>query len=130
MSTIVDPRANTGQGTSGTGSSSTSGSPWIFPNNPAAKAGNYTITALDGTIKIDASAAQRTVNLPDAATFYANGMGQVFVIKKVDASANTVVIQAANNQMIDGFNTVVINQQWDGIMLQSFGTSWDILSTI
>jgi hypothetical protein len=66
--------------------------------------------------------AQRTVFLPEASTVYANGMGQVFTVKKIDASANNVIIQATAGQMIDGFNNVIISQQWDSIMIQSSGT--------
>lgn len=129
MSTTVDPRANTGQGTSGSGGAGTS-SIWAFANNPIAKTANYTMTVQDGTIKVDAAGAQRNVFLPDASTVYTNGMGQVFTVKKIDASGNNVIIQATTGQMIDGFNNVIISQQWDSITIQSSGMGWDILSTI
>jgi len=129
VSTTVDPRANTGQGSSSSGGSSATPI-WTFANNPVAKTANYTMTAQDGTIKVDATGAQRTVFLPDASTVYANGMGQVFTVKKIDSSANNVIIQATTGQMIDGFNNVIISQQWDSITIQSSGMGWDILSTI
>jgi len=83
--------------------------------------GDYTATASDYTIRVDASAGAVTVSLPPAAKV----TGQVLKIKKIDASANTVRIQANGTETIDGQNVRTITAQYGVTTVQSNGTSWD-----
>lgn len=128
MTATTNFRAVTGLAAAGSGGSS-GPSVWAFPNAPAPKTANYTLTTSDGAIKFNASAQSLTATLPSAATCYANGMGQVFTIKKVDASENLVMIQAVSGQMIDGFTSITINLQYDSVTVQSTGTGWDVISS-
>lgn len=85
-----------------------------------------TVTA-DGTqytLLVDATGASRTINLPAAATV----PGRIYVIKKVDASVNTVVVDPAAAELIDGVATKSLSAQWDSLGIQSDGTSWFIVA--
>lgn len=73
---------------------------------------------------IDATAAPRTVTLPTAISSYR----QIYKIKKIDATANTVTVQAAGAELIDGGNTYVIPAQYEGIEIQSDMNQWWITS--
>lgn len=75
------------------------------------------------TIRVDASGANRTINLPAAS----GATGRVYVIKKIDSSANTVTIDGSGSETIDGATTKVLNTQYTGYMIQCNGTNWDII---
>ena len=47
-------------------------------------------------------------------------------IKKIDSSANTVTIDAAGANTIDGVATKVISTQYDKLTIQWDGTNWHI----
>lgn len=82
------------------------------------------LNAAQYTVLVDATSGASVQTLPTAAS----SSGKVFVIKKIDASANTVTIQGNGAELIDGVNTKVISTQWTAVMLQSNGTAWYILS--
>lgn len=85
-----------------------------------------TITA-DGTqhtLLVDATGASRTINLPAAAGV----PGRIYVVKKIDSSANTVVVDPAGAELIDGAATKTLSAQWDSIKIQSDGVSWFIVA--
>lgn len=88
------------------------------------QATNLTATALTldkahHVILSDATAGAVTLTLPDAASVE----GKVFVIKKVDATANTVTIAAAGTDLIDGVATKVIAAQYAFLRLFSKNTA-------
>jgi hypothetical protein len=85
------------------------------------KNANYTATAGDYTIRVDASAAVVAISLPPAASV----AGQVLKIKKIDASVNAVQIQANGAETIDGQNVRTIAIQYGVLTVQSNGASWD-----
>jgi len=51
----------------------------------------------------------------------------MYVIKKVDTSANTVTVQPSGSDKIDGASTYVISQQFLTVSIQSDGSAWFIL---
>ena len=51
----------------------------------------------------------------------------VYTIKKIDASANTVTIDADAGELIDGVLTQVLTTQWQAVRIQSDGTGWIII---
>ena len=75
------------------------------------------------TILVDASGANRTITLPTAAS----AKWRKYIIKKIDASANTVTIDADAAETIDGALTQVLAAQYDFIEIQSDGTQWWIV---
>lgn len=87
--------------------------------------GATTLTAASPTtIRANAAAGAVTVTLPAAASV----AGRIFNVKKLDA-VNNVTVAANGAEVIDGTNTKVLSTQYTCLILQSNGTSWDILST-
>jgi len=76
----------------------------------------------DYTIAVDPTTIAATVNLPAAAGV----TGQIFVVKHVNASANTVTIDANGAETIDGNLTVALTA-YNAATVQSTGTGWVIL---
>lgn len=93
-------------------------------NEIVTKTGAYTATASDYTILCDATAAAFTVMLPAAAS----EPGRIYVIKKIDASANAITIDGSGAETIDGAATKSLATQWTTMMIQSNGTAWFILA--
>jgi len=87
-------------------------------------AATTTATTSDSTIRCNAAAGAITVNLPAAASC----AGLVLAVKKIDASANTVTVDPAGTEVIDGATTMGLSSQWQALEIQSNGTSWDVLS--
>ena len=70
-----------------------------------------------------------TVNLPDIdGTTIKNG--KAYLIKKSDASANTVTIDADSTDTIDGALTLVLTKQYDFVILVALGgNAWQVFAT-
>ena len=88
------------------------------------------VTLADGTILVDAAAGVVEVILPDA-TLCA---GQMFVIKKIDTSANKVIVGAYGyndgdipDQYIDGATFYELRNQYEAVKVQSNGTQFWII---
>lgn len=86
------------------------------------KTSNYTATAADYTIRCDSTSGALTITLPTAV----GNTGKLYNIKKV-AGGNNVTIATTSSQTIDGSLTIVIQNTYDTITVQSNGTGWDIL---
>jgi hypothetical protein len=90
----------------------------------ATEAANYTVLATDYTILCNNSAGAITISLPTA-----SGIGgRVYVIKKTSAAGNDAIISASGAETIDGSTTYTISSQYSGIMIQSDGIGWWVLS--
>lgn len=74
----------------------------------------------DNVIEADATAAGFTITLPLASICE----GWSYLIKKIDATANVVTLNAAGVETIDGELTVVLAAQWDQIQITSDGVGW------
>jgi hypothetical protein len=72
------------------------------------------------TVTVDATAGAVVLTLPTALS----SKWRVYTIKKIDASVNTVTVDAAGAETIDGALTVVMTLQWERITIQSDGTAW------
>jgi hypothetical protein len=72
------------------------------------------------TALMDATGLARVVTLPTAAS----AIYRQYTIKKIDASVNTVTVDAAGAETIDGALTVVLTLQWERVTIQSNGTAW------
>jgi hypothetical protein len=78
-----------------------------------------TFGANDDTIVADATGAAFSVNLPAAAT-----IAQCeFTLKRVNAGANNVTLQANGAETIDGVNTYVLTAQWKFVTVQCDGAA-------
>jgi hypothetical protein len=86
----------------------------------------YTLTDTDEVILADASAAAITITLPTAV----NRAGQIFTIKKVDLTANSIAINVQAGESLDGNS---VNPVWgtttsyEGISVISDGANWFIV---
>ena len=98
---------------------------WGNPSGLAAtvtKTANYTATADDHTIRVDTTSGNVTISLPAAAS----SVGRIFYIKKV-AAANTVTIDPSGSETIDGSSTATLSSNYEHTVVQSNGSSWDVL---
>lgn len=86
-------------------------------------AANDTLLVTDYTLLVDATGGAIAITVPLATAF----AGQIFNVKKIDASANTVTLTASGADTIDGLATQVETAQYQNISIQSDGTNWYIL---
>jgi hypothetical protein len=91
--------------------------------NLVAKTADYTMAATDYTCLVTASAANITITLPATAS----NIGRVYNIKKMDATAYTVIIDGNAAETIDGDATQIISNPYDSLTIQSTGTAWVII---
>lgn len=88
----------------------------------------YSVNGAEATIRCDATSLAFTVTLPTASSYYANGSGLIIRVKKIDSSANAITISATGTT-IDGSSTKIINTQYSGLVIQTNGTTWDVIGT-
>jgi hypothetical protein len=88
-----------------------------------AKSGAYTVTASDGVVIADASGGAFTITLPTAVGI----TGRVYRVKKIDATANAVTIDANGAETIDGGITATIATQYEAITIVSDNAEWWVL---
>jgi len=79
---------------------------------------NYTPTADDSVLLVNALSAPVTITLPSVSTF----AQYYFTIKKIDSSSNIVTIASAS--LVDGQASVVLSAEDQGVTVQSSGSSW------
>lgn len=87
------------------------------------KTANYALDAQDYFVRVDAGAAEVEILLPPALS----SLGRVYIIKKVDNSANNVVVKTTGAELIDSFLTQPLLLQHDKITVVSNGTGWNII---
>ncbi|MCA3339777.1 MAG: hypothetical protein INF90_14760 [Roseomonas sp.] len=99
----------------------------LFGGGLASLSANTTLTVDDaGLVLVNASAAARTITLPAANAL--GGRPIRFQIEKTDSTANTVTIQRAGTDTIEGGTSVVLSGQWASVALVSDGVgSWVLL---
>jgi hypothetical protein len=91
--------------------------PFVF------KTANYTLASTDYYVRADATSGSITQTLPDAT---AQG-GQTFVIEKVDASVNTVIVATTSSQTINGASTYTLSSRYDSVTLFSNSAGWEVV---
>jgi len=82
--------------------------------------GNYIVLATDVYLLVDASGGNLTVTLPDPSTI----PGQLFVVKKLDATGFTVTVVGVGGELIDGQASQVISDQYVALAALSNGVLW------
>jgi len=88
------------------------------------KTTNYTVTVADNTIPMSSESAQDTLFLPDADGF----SGRIITVKKVDSSANLIIIKPSGSDKIDGVALDTLSTQYEYRVLQSSGGSaWYVI---
>ena len=81
---------------------------------------DYTVSANDSFIKVDATAAPVTITLMLASS----GKEKRLTIKKIDSSANAVTVDGNGSETIDGVSTVSVPSQYNSVSIMSDGTEW------
>lgn len=91
------------------------------------KNANYTVLASDDntTIFVDASAAARTITLPNVATIYS---GFTVRICKAEGSANNVNVVPTESETILGASSRILNREYQQEEYVWGGTAWYITS--
>lgn len=87
------------------------------------KTSSYTLTASDFTVIADAGSGTITQTLPSAVGID----GRIYNIKKIDSSANAVILATSLSQTIDGVTTRTITSQYDSYSVQAFNGNWVII---
>jgi hypothetical protein len=85
-----------------------------------------TFGANDDTIVADATGAAFSVNLPAVAT----SARLEFCLKRSNAGANNVTLQANAAETIDGANTYVLTVQYQAVTVQCDGAVWWIVAKV
>ncbi len=88
--------------------------------NPTAKVANYNVTNNDEMILGDASGGTISFNLPAVS----GTQGKRYYFKKVDSSANAVIIEPDASETIDGAARYQLTGQYEGIWVESDGSTW------
>ena len=89
-------------------------------NRATKTASTYTLTSTDNIILADATSNNITLSLPAVS----GTDGQVYHIQKVDSSTNTVTIDPNASEQINGATTMVLNQQYQGVIIWSNNSAW------
>ncbi|KKL44842.1 hypothetical protein LCGC14_2361640 [marine sediment metagenome] len=84
---------------------------------------SQTLSANNSLVLVDASIGGITVTLPAASTH----KGQIYTIKKIDSSSNTVTIDANSNETIDGEFAIVLRLQFAYLTIICDGDEWFII---
>jgi hypothetical protein len=90
-----------------------------FPMAATAKTADYVLLETDGTIKVDTTAANRAVTLPDPATC----KDRIYVVKRVTAGGNSLTVAGAAGN-VDGGASVAISSNNECWGFQSDGVGW------
>lgn len=86
---------------------------------------NTSLTETNGLITklINAAGSNVTITLPTAANNTAS-----FIIKKIDSSTNTVIVDGYSSETIDGDTSITIYDQYNYIEIISDGTNWKVIN--
>lgn len=85
--------------------------------------GAYVAIVTDEVILANAVSGAFSITLPAAAL----SLDVLFDIKKIDASGNSVTVDGAGVETIDGQLTQLLTAQWSSITIICNGTAWFIL---
>lgn len=81
--------------------------------------GDY-VSLRDAVILCDATSADVTVNLPSAA----KAVWKIYIVKKVDSSANNVIVSPSGSETIDGSAPLSFSTALDFKRIVSDGSNW------
>lgn len=86
------------------------------------KNSNYTATASDEVILVNAGSGSVTITLPSA-----TANKRMYDVKKIDASSNPVIIAAASGQTVDGGSSATVKVQYASVSVISDGSNWFVV---
>lgn len=86
-------------------------------------AADATVRVIDEVLLVDATAANRTITLISAVA-----TPNSYTIKKIDSSGNTVTIDGAGSETIDGASTKVLSSQWESVTVIPSDGNWFVVA--
>lgn len=89
------------------------------------RSANFTAAA-GGHYRVNCTTANVIVTLPASSS----NSGAIISIKRVDASGNTITIQRAGGDLIDGATTRTLAAQWNGVQLLATSAGWDVIAVV
>ena len=81
------------------------------------------VALTDTTILVDATSGDVTLTLPTASS----AESMIYNFKKIDASANQMIVDGNGSETIDGALNKSTTTQWESFSIQSNGTAWYII---
>lgn len=93
-----------------------------FASSVATISSSVILSTEQHVILADAASGNITLTLPNAVS----SANVQFAIKKIDSTANFVIISASNSQTIDGISTKTITTQYEASLFVSDGANWFI----
>lgn len=84
---------------------------------------NVTINENYSRIIIDATSGNITITLPAASAVFGNSMGIYYILQRIDNSGNTVTIQRAGSDTVNGGTSFTLTAQYQVKQLQCTSTS-------
>lgn len=90
---------------------------------PTAKSGNYILTSDDEIIKFDATGAARNGSLPTAV----GAQGKVYIIVKIDSSANIVYVNPNGAETISGGTSYHLVNENESVTIVSDNSNWIVI---
>lgn len=94
-----------------------------FGDDPISTSSSLTENIGLYTKLVDATSGNVTITLPTAVENFA-----AFIIKKIDSSTNTVIVDGNASETIDGDTTITIYDQYNYIEIISDGTNWKVIN--
>lgn len=94
----------------------------VFTNVQTITAATDSLVTTDTTNLCDCTLNQIDIDIPTSSSDY---VGNEYVIKKIDASANTVVI-TPTGRTIEGAASLTLTTQYESVSIISDGTNWFI----
>lgn len=99
----------------------------VMPVNQIVYTTNHTVAPDEMLIMFDTTGGDLIGILPPAASVFVNGMGNIYVLKKVSNDANAVQAIDPGGLPIDGLPTATASEEKGYLMLQSIGTGYMII---
>ncbi len=87
---------------------------------------DFTATENEVVILADATLGNLTITLPAASGV----TGRIYIVKKIDTSNNSVIVDPNSTETIDDRTSFNLNKRFASVMFISNGTSWFTLSKI
>ena len=98
-----------------------------FSGGLAVKTSSYSAKATDNVILGNSTSGSLTITLPDATKSH---VGQQYVIKKIDSSANTITVATTSSQTIDGTSSLALNVQYEAVEVATDGSNWYVIGQV
>lgn len=85
---------------------------------------SLTLTFSHTTVWCNTATGTQTLSLPTASS----ATNVIYWISKVSSDANTVIIDPNSTETINGASTYTITDQYQGVLIESNGTNWFVIS--